>query len=167
MAARPLLLASLILAAGCGAPPVPAESPNGTYKSGEAGGGQKRTALLDDSAPKDDGNASAGDKMEKAQGLGTALDRPKEGQGAPGGAAGDHDKKGAGSPPPPPTGIRSAVVDSTTSLGNGRLTQEQIAKILEKGGDVFGECYTLGAGGAHKDFRGTVAVKAAIGPTRN
>ena len=78
---------------------------------------------------------------------------------------GDHATDGK--PAAQPNGVRAAVVDSSTPLGNGRLTQPQIAKILEKGGDVFGDCYILGAGGPNKDFRATVTVKATIGPTGN
>ncbi|MEP7120623.1 MAG: TonB family protein [Byssovorax sp.] len=80
--------------------------------------------------------------------------------------------------PPPPHGstqgqgeghagegtLRAAVVDSTEPLG-GKLTQADIGRILEKNGDVFGDCYTLGAGGKMKDFKGVVTVKATIGPS--
>jgi TonB family protein len=46
----------------------------------------------------------------------------------------------------------------------GKLTQDDIRRILEQNGDVFGDCYTLGAGGKSKGFKGVVTVKATIGP---
>ena len=79
----------------------------------------------------------------------------------------------AASPPPPrgattPTGkeerVGQAVVDTSEPI-SGKLTQADIGRILEKNGDVFGECYTLGAGGKTKDFKGVVTVKATIGPS--
>jgi len=60
--------------------------------------------------------------------------------------------------------IGQAVVESSEPI-SGKLTQADIGRILEKNGDVFGDCYTLGAGGKTKDFRGVVTVKATIGPS--
>jgi TonB family protein len=80
------------------------------------------------------------------------------------------------SPPPPPHGsttatgkgkeerVGQAVVDTSEPI-SGKLTTADIGRILEKNGDVFGECYTLGAGGKTKDFKGVVTVKATIGPS--
>jgi len=59
----------------------------------------------------------------------------------------------------------AAVVDTKEPLGGGTLSQEDIRQILEKSGDVFGECYTIGAGGKNKQFTGTVKVKATLGPS--
>ena len=89
----------------------------------------------------------------------------------------------AATPPPPPRSATTpegkgpgdasgatkgtlgrAVVTESEPLG-GKLTQEAIRGIVEKSGDVFGDCYTLGAGGKMKDFKGSVTVKATIGPS--
>jgi TonB family protein len=75
-----------------------------------------------------------------------------EGGGAPNGT-----DKGKGS-------ITQAVVAAPEPLA-GKLTQDDIRRILEKNGDVFGDCYTLGAGSKLKDFKGVVTVKATIGPS--
>jgi len=58
---------------------------------------------------------------------------------------------------------QAAVVDSPLSL-SGKLSQDEIRKILEQNAELFGDCYTLGAGGKSKDLRGTVKVKATLGP---
>jgi TonB family protein len=97
---------------------------------------------------------------------------PIVGQGAPP----SDDGHTVGSPPPPPRGtgaseggkkeshVGQAVVDTSEPI-SGKLTQADIGRILEKNGDVFGDCYTLGAGGKMKDFKGIVTVKATIGPS--
>lgn len=59
--------------------------------------------------------------------------------------------------------IGQAVVETRSPL-SGKLTQDDIRRILDKNGDVFGDCYTLGAGGKLKNFKGVVTVKATIGP---
>jgi TonB family protein len=96
--------------------------------------------------------------------------KPMQGQGAP---PADDGHAVTTAPPPPhgattPTGkeerVGQAVVESSEPI-SGKLTQADIARILEKNGDVFGDCYTLGAGGKTKDFRGVVTVKATIGPS--
>jgi len=61
-------------------------------------------------------------------------------------------------------GITKAVVAPLEPL-SGKLTQDDIRRILDSQGDVFGDCYTLGAGGKLKDFKGVVTVKATIGPS--
>jgi TonB family protein len=71
---------------------------------------------------------------------------------APGERAGGKDKN-----------VGQAVVETRSPL-SGKLTQDDIRRILEQHGDVFGDCYTLGAGGKLKNFKGVVTVKATIGP---
>jgi len=56
------------------------------------------------------------------------------------------------------------VVDTKEPLGGGTLSQEQIGEIVNKSGDLFSECYTLGAGGKNKSYTATVKVKATLGP---
>jgi TonB family protein len=81
------------------------------------------------------------------------------------------------SPPPPPMlgappgggdaykrGVNQAAVAAPEPLA-GKLTQDDIRRILDKNGDVFGDCYAIGAGGKLKDFKGVVTVKATIGPS--
>jgi len=77
---------------------------------------------------------------------------PPAGTSTPGEGAGGKDKK-----------VGQAVVETRGPLG-GKLTQDDIRRILEQHGDVFGDCYTLGAGGKLKNFKGVVTVKATIGP---
>jgi TonB family protein len=60
--------------------------------------------------------------------------------------------------------IAQAAVAAPEPLA-GKLTQDDIRRILEKNGDVFGDCYTLGAGSKSKNFTGVVTVKATIGPS--
>jgi TonB family protein len=59
----------------------------------------------------------------------------------------------------------AAVVDTKEPLVGGTLSQEDVRKILEKSGEVFDDCYTLGAGGKTKEFIATIRVKATLGPT--
>jgi TonB family protein len=54
---------------------------------------------------------------------------------------------------------------SPGALSNGKFSQDDIRKILDANSEVFGECYTLGAGGKNKAFTGTVKVKATVGPS--
>ncbi len=174
MADRALLLASLLFSlpffAGCGGAAMEA-APNDASKGGGGklvrDGDKTRALQIEDADGTSDGKKKSPEDLI-AEGQGTdafvaASSSPV--QGAPPPLEKYKDKEEAAKPVAPPTGVRAAVVvDSSTPLGNGRLTQSQIAQILEKGGDVFGECYTLGAGGANKDFRATVTVKATIGP---
>lgn len=169
MADRALFLASLIFLAGCGGAASMEAAPNDASKSGKLAqeGDKTRAVQLDDAQlTGEERQRPPGDAFAAAQGTG-----PLTGSGSPGMGAPSPSEKGDhatdGKPAAQPNGVRAAVVDSSTPLGNGRLTQPQIAKILEKGGDVFGDCYTLGAGGPNKDFRATVTVKATIGPTGN
>jgi TonB family protein len=130
---------------GCGgAPPPPAEAPHAATDStasaaapGAAKDGQG------DAAPKPAAGTPAGAEASPAS--------PPDQRGVPEGG-----KKGGG--------VGQAVVESPEPLA-GKLTQEDIRRILEKNGDVFGDCYTLGAGGKLKDFKGIVTVKATIGPS--
>ena len=63
----------------------------------------------------------------------------------------------------PASGVNVAGL-SQDALSNGKFSQEDIRKILEANGEIFGDCYTLGAGGKNKSFTGMVKVKATIGP---
>lgn len=63
----------------------------------------------------------------------------------------------------PASGVNVAGL-SQDALSNGKFSQDDIRKILEANGEIFGDCYTLGAGGKNKSFTGTVKVKATIGP---
>ncbi|MFO0762849.1 MAG: TonB family protein [Byssovorax sp.] len=157
MAKRALLLASLMLLAGCGSAASAEKGPPNDPQH-ELGAKERSIKIEDEST--DGKKKDPGDAFAEAQGP-AASAAPNVGTPPP------PEEKPADKPvlPGPGTGLKAAVVDSSTPLGNGRLTQAQIAKILEQGGDVFGECYNLGAGGANKDFRATVTVKATIGPT--
>jgi TonB family protein len=143
MSYRTIAVASCLFAVGCGsAPPPAADMP---HPAPEA------TA------------ASASPDLEKAQdkGVMTAAAPPPpalQGASPPGGAGGDGGDKNSRS------GVNQAVVAPPEPL-SGKPTQADIARILEGNGDVFGECYTLGAGGKTKDFKGIVTVKATIGPS--
>lgn len=77
-------------------------------------------------------------------------------KGAPSKATG----KGAASAAP-----AAAVVDTKEPLTGGTLSQEDVRKILEKSGDLFGDCYTMGAGSKTKEFTATIRVRATLGPS--
>lgn len=83
---------------------------------------------------------------------------PEVAPGPGGGAADMVAAEGGGAKP------QSAVVDSNLDL-SGKLSQDDIRRILEKNAELFGDCYTLGAGSASKELRGTVTVKATLGPS--
>lgn len=80
-------------------------------------------------------------------------------KGLPGEGGVDEEREEV-SPPPPP---KAASVVSTTPL-SGKLTQQEIAEILSRNAAYFNDCYTIGAGKG-QEFRGTVTVKATIGPS--
>ena len=63
-----------------------------------------------------------------------------------------------------PGNVGSAAVDEKP-LG-GRLTQDDIRHIVEKNGDLFNDCYTIGAGKGQQ-FAGKVTLKVTLGPTGN
>lgn len=80
----------------------------------------------------------------------------------------------APAPPPVPAGagdaeeprqkssIEGAAVNEP--LTGGQLTQAQIRDVVEKNGDLFDQCYLIGAGKS-RDFVATVTVKATLGPS--
>jgi TonB family protein len=74
----------------------------------------------------------------------------------------------ATSEPPAATGPQpapqAATVDSS-KLG-GELTQNEIKAIVEKNGEYFNDCYTLGAGKSQQ-FVAKVTLKVTLGPTGN
>jgi TonB family protein len=47
---------------------------------------------------------------------------------------------------------------------SGKLSQQDIAEILSRNAAYFNDCYTIGAGKG-QEFRGTVTVKATLGPS--
>ncbi len=75
---------------------------------------------------------------------------------APGATAGPDDKTTRG-------GIGQAVVETREPL-SGKLTQDDIRRILEQNGEVFGDCYTLGAGGKLKNFKGSSRSRRRLAP---
>lgn len=116
--------------------------------------------------PKDPANAKTDAANDAPKGDGTrgALtpdandslgEKPKESSGAVQGGA----PPGGGKAP------EAAVVDTKEPLGGGTLSQEDIRQIVDKSGDIFSECYTLGAGGKNKSYTATVKVKATLGPS--
>ena len=40
------------------------------------------------------------------------------------------------------------MIDTKEPLGGGTLSQDDIKKILEKNGELFGDCYSIGVTGA-------------------
>lgn len=79
-------------------------------------------------------------------------DKATAGKAAPGKAA-------------PSSAPAAAVVDTKEPLTGGTLSQEDVRKILEKSGDLFGDCYTMGAGSKTKEFTATIRVRATLGPS--
>ena len=138
MGYRTIALASCLWMVGCGsAPPPPAAPPRAAAPDSTAA-----AAPLDTSKKPDEPETKPST---------TAPTAPIP-AAPPGGT-----KTPAETKPP-----GQAVVE-TRPLG-GKLTQDDIRRILEANGDVFGDCYTLGAGGKSKSFKGVVTVKATIGP---
>jgi periplasmic protein TonB len=81
-------------------------------------------------------------------------------------------KADAAAPPPPAPGAAAAATatpdapsKATTDDSSlmGALTKDQIRDILLKNGDLFGDCYSIGAGKS-KSYVAKVIVKATIGP---
>ncbi len=142
MSYRTIALASCLLMVGCGgAPPPHSEAPRAPSDSPAA------AAPHDERKKGDDGDST---KSTTAP-ITPAAPAPT-GTTAPGDGGGGKDKT-----------VGQAVVETRAPLG-GKLTQDDIRRILEQHGDVFGDCYTLGAGGKLKNFKGVVTVKATIGP---
>ena len=142
MSYRTISLAACLFVVGCGgAPPPSAAAPAPPTDTGAAVITGKDTEKKEQPLP---GPAAASAAPEVPH----AVARAGQGEAAPDAT------KAPG----------QAVVASPEPL-SGKLTQADIARILEKNGDVFGDCYTLGAGGKTKDFKGVVTVKATIGPS--
>ena len=142
MSYRTIALASCLLMVVCGgAPPPPAEAPRAPVEGSAA-------AAPPDTSKKPDDPETKPSTMDPT---GPAPAAPPSGTTTP--AQGGEGKG---------KNVGQAVVE-TRPLG-GKLTQDDIRRILEQNGDVFGDCYTLGAGGKSKSFKGVVTVKATIGP---
>jgi TonB family protein len=142
MSYRTISLASCLFLAGCGsAPPPSAEAPAPPSDTG---------------APTTPGK-EVDKKEQPLVGAAAASAAPEVPHATTQGAQGEGARDATKAP-------GQAVVASPEPL-SGKLTQADIARILEKNGDVFGDCYTLGAGGKTKDFKGVVTVKATIGPS--
>jgi TonB family protein len=141
----PLLIA---LAACGGAPPPKSEVAEGAppEKSVGSSAGSDASKDGDGAGAPDDGTGSSDKKEVTSRGPGGA----SEGGG-----------DGSSNPPPPPP--HQAAVVNTTPL-QGKLTQQEIADILSRNAAYFNDCYTIGAGKG-QEFRGTVTVKATIGPS--
>lgn len=146
----PLFIA--LASCGGGSPP-PNTGANGA-SSGKSG----------DAAPSD---TAKGDGAQDGDAAGEPDDgKPKEaavggsrGPGGSGDKAAGEGGSGSANPPPP----QSATVVNTTPL-SGKMTQQEIADILSKNAAYFNDCYTIGAGKG-QEFKGTVTVKATIGPS--
>jgi hypothetical protein len=67
----------------------------------------------------------------------------------------------AASPPPPPAPAKASVSDAPI-LGN--ITQADILAAVNKHGDTFNRCYSIGAGSS-KTYTAKITVKATVGPT--
>jgi TonB family protein len=144
----PLLLAI----AACGGPPPPKDGGSGVPP-------EKSSGLSGSDASKEQGSSDG----DGAPDDGTAVDKKTEGTSrGPGNVgSGGSDKEaaeGSGNPPPP----KQAAVSSTPL--SGKLTQQEIADILSRNAAYFNDCYTIGAGKG-QEFRGTVTVKATLGPS--
>ncbi len=143
MSYRTIALASCLFVVGCGsAPPPSAEAPATPRDAGASATKGAALGEKKEDRPTDAVAASAAPEVPHAS------DRASQGEGA---------KESA-------KAVGQAAVTAPEPLA-GKLTQADIARILEKNGDVFGDCYTLGAGGKTKDFKGIVTVKATIGPS--
>jgi TonB family protein len=148
MSYRTIALASCLVMVGCGgAPPRSAAAPGPPGDS---------VAAAPPPPPTVTGKVEVGEGGKKDSPTPTpSTTSPTD---APSRAAGPSPGSAA-----PDKGITQAVVETREPLG-GKLTQDDIRRILDKNGDVFGDCYTLGAGGKLKNFKGVVTVKATIGP---
>jgi TonB family protein len=136
------------LALGCGASAPPPTS------GGQAASGPEKTGGSSPGSSGPSPDATKPDEDQQTRGVG---------DGAKGDAEGDKKEAIAdkGSPPPPP-----AQASATSTPLAGRLTQQEIADILSKNAAYFNDCYTIGAGKG-QEFRGTVTVKATLGPSGN
>jgi hypothetical protein len=73
----------------------------------------------------------------------------------------DAAKGGAGSASSPAPGKAAADAPILT----GKITQDDILAAVNKNGELFNRCYTLGAGGTKKGYNAKVTVKATVSPT--
>jgi TonB family protein len=89
---------------------------------------------------------------------GDAMARPESASAAPMAAPG-----GAGATDETRSSSVGAAAVSEPLTG-GQLTQAQIRDVVEKNGELFDQCYLLGAGKS-RDFVATVTVKATLGPS--
>ncbi len=136
MSYRTIALASCLLLVGCGgAPPPPSKVPHAPPAD--------PAAAPHDGQEKDGHGDSTVSATPPAPAAPVVTSAPGEGGSS--------------------KAVGQAVVETRAPLG-GKLTQDDIRRILEQHGDVFGDCYTLGAGGKLKNFKGVVTVKATIGP---
>lgn len=144
-----LSLPLLFALAGCGAAPPP-NTGDGAVAPEKAGdpGGPSGAARGDEGPGATD--PTDGPKVE-------GPDKAITSRGVEKGAQ----EGGDASPPPPPPPQGASV---TTTPLSGKLTQQEIADILSKNAAYFNDCYTIGAGKG-REFRGTVTVKATIGPS--
>ncbi len=124
-------------------------------------------APLSSAAPRPPGDSAAAPPPPPVTGKGIPEGGEKQDSKSPAvdaSAPRDPNKPAPGAgPDDKPRAIGQAVVETREPL-SGKLTQDDIRRILEQNGDVFGDCYTLGAGGKLKNFKGVVTVKATIGP---
>lgn len=138
-------------------------------------GGARPPNTGEDGVPPEKSGGLTSSDASKEQADGGATDAPDDGtpvekkkevvsrgtdKSAPGEGGEREEKDSNESPPPPP---QQASVVSSTPL-SGKLTQQEIAEILSRNAAYFNDCYTIGAGKG-QEFRGTVTVKATIGPS--
>lgn len=140
-----------IALASCGGPP-PNTGANGA-SSGKSGGAPPSDTAKGDGVQDGDAPGGPDDGTQKEATGGVSR--------GPGGGGGTPVEGGSGSASPPPP--QSASVVNSTPL-SGKMTQQEIADILSKNAAYFNDCYTIGAGKG-QEFRGTVTVKATIGPS--
>ncbi len=150
MSYRTIALASCVFVVACGGAPPPAaeaarapSDPASAAARTDAATDEKKLDRASDNGPTRLGATATPPPPQAA---------PPNGSSTPEGGKGTK------------TAVGSAVVAPPEAL-SGKLTQAEIGHILESNGDVFGDCYTLGAGGKTKDFKGIVTVKATIGPS--
>jgi TonB family protein len=76
-------------------------------------------------------------------------------------------------PPPPPAGPADAKKADVAAPGRagaadapilGKITQDDVLAAVNKTGDTFNRCYSLGAAGS-KTYTAKVTVKATVGPS--
>jgi TonB family protein len=83
----------------------------------------------------------------------------------PAGAPSSTPNDAASQPTSAPAGATAPAEPETKEL-TGRIDQNQVRDILLKNGELFNDCYTIGAGKGEQ-FVGTVTVRATVGPKGN